>query len=176
MFLNVRAEHKVLQWHGEAGVGIGNYTSFIYAVRGDFFAHHSFSLSYYSHRRTAENVPDAFSGFRVLGNGKPKEKVRFLALSYGRIIDVVPKVKLNLKAGVLGGETKTFDNFQHKSGFIFVTDNYTYDIHYAKIAGITLNPALEVNVSKTVGISLGIYSVFISKLSLYGVELKTIIF
>ncbi|RYE22595.1 MAG: hypothetical protein EOP51_12820 [Sphingobacteriales bacterium] len=137
--------------YGEVGVGTGNFNAVKLAGNYIFYEKHIVALQLYTHWR-AEYPEQATWQIR-----SPYHIMVYGAAMYGRTVAINSFLRMNLKAGILAGQSQRPVNFV---GDVVGNGSYTYDHNEKYIVGIIANPTIEVMFHNHFGMSAGITAAY----------------
>lgn len=109
--------------------------------------------------RDAQNVPSDFEAGGLFG-GEPFVYINSRSLLIGKVVEDSSKlIQFDLRAGINYGFIVRPVNFQRQStggGFsLFYRDNYSYDWEKRNFIGLVINPTVNFNPTRIIGLSLG---------------------
>lgn len=109
--------------------------------------------------RYVNNLPPDFVPQGIITSRMPVVSITTGAILVGKVYEDVSKlIRFDLKAGINYGTIERPINFEkkHRSSLLFSSQYYKYDIERKWFAGLVVNPTVSFNLTKNIGLSLGI--------------------
>jgi hypothetical protein len=163
--------HHIPFIYGEAGISYGTHLTGNFGIN-EIFTNDNILSFYFS--ASTHNAPDVPSDFRPgLLEAIPHQALYTVGFCYGKVFYTnTPSIRYVLKGGVCAGYARTPTDFVPESGWF--NSNYSYTNNYQPVAGILLNPAIELPMNRNFGFTAGGYANINTISSVFGLECSVI--